>query len=231
MVLYIDEIHRENVCKKISEVYEGMPITVISINDDFLLKNVPLWGRLDRERDILEGNVYTKMFPHRLGFPENSNPFYTLINHAKVDFVAHTINNIDKTSDYFCWTDFGYFKSADLIPHSLLSIERINTGRVNYTLINPLTYNDRDIFYTVNCAPERIGGFFFFGNRDVLLKYQCLYHQVHLRLQNMNIVDDDQHIALRCYYENPDLFCLHMLGKWHMAHIYFQDRNYQCQDM
>jgi hypothetical protein len=225
MVLYIDRIHKEQVCQKINEIYEEMPITVIPIDENFLVENMPLWGRLNRERQILESEAYRSEFPHRLMFPENSNPRYTLINHTKVDFVAHTIHHIDKTSDYFCWTDFGYFKTPNLIPHSLLNIEKFDLMRVNYTLINPLTEKDRDIFYTMHNAPECIGGFFFFGSRDTMIQYQRLYHYTHLQLQDQNIVDDDQHIALRCYYESPDLFCLHFLGRWHMAHLHFQQKH------
>lgn len=224
MVLYIDEIHADRVRQKIDEIYEKMPIILIPINEKFLLINMPLWARLDREKEIMESEWYRTTFAHRLSFPENTNPRYTLINHTKIDFVAHTIHHINKTAKYFCWTDFGYFKSPDLIPRSLLSIDKFDLNKVNFTLINYMTPEDSDIIYTMNNAPERIGGFFFFGERNVLLQYQRLYHFVHDQMQRQNIVDDDQHIALRCYYQDSNLFCLHYMGRWHMAHIFFQCR-------
>lgn len=222
MVLFIDARHYDCVCEKIDEVYDQMPITIVPIDDDFLNQNSPLWTRLNREREIMESVEYKTKFAHRLRFPENSNPKYTLINHAKVDFLAYALNHIDTVSEFFCWTDFGYFKNKNLMPESLLCLNKLDIYRVNYTLVNPITQNDSDIMYTMNNAPEVIGGFFFFGNRDVLLKYQKLYHEMHLRLQNLNLADDDQHIALRCVFEQPDLFCLHLLGRWHMAHLHFQ---------
>ena len=60
-----------------------------------------------------------------------------------------------------------------------------------------------------------------FGNKYNLLKYQRLYHLVHSKLQENYIVDDDQHIALRCYFEYEDMFKLYTLG-WHKALKHFQ---------
>lgn len=226
MVLYIDKKHFSVVKEKIEEIYEKMPITMIPIDEEFLENNLPIWTRLGREKEILDSKEYKTRYVHRLNFPENSNPKYTMINHAKIDFVAHTIHNVDQTSEYFCWTDFGYFKSEELIPKSLLSLEKLDKNFVNYTLINDLTDMDAVVSYTMDHAPEKIGGFFFFGDRDKLIQYQRLYHYVHLHFQSLNIVDDDQHMALRCYYTSPDLFKLHMLGKWHMAHIFFQHKHH-----
>ena len=64
---------------------------------------------------------------------------------------------------------------------------------------------------------------YFFGRKDKLLEYQKLYHETLNWFQNeLNIADDDQHLALQCYFKNPELFTLHYNGDWHKALLYFQ---------
>jgi len=42
-----------------------------------------------------------------------------------------------------------------------------------------------------------------------MAEYQALYHETLEYFQDNNIADDDQHLALRCYFKNPNLFKLH----------------------
>lgn len=215
MIVYISE----NVAEKFKEEITTSLIQVHVVNEEFLSKNT-IWSRLDRETEIIHSVDYMTLVSDRLIFPENSNPKYTLINHAKIDFVCLAMNHTD--APYLCWTDFGYFSNTKNIPYNPLDVEKLDKERVNYTLINQISELDQDIIYTIKNAPEKIGGFFFFGNRNILKQYQQLYHKMHLQLQDKNLVDDDQHLALRCYFENPDMFCLHMLGGWHKALTHFQ---------
>ena len=220
LIVYIDSKHEENLRKIIPSCLEGI-IHVVCIDEKFMEENIPVWSRLNKEREIMESEEYKTRFASRLCFPENSNPKYTLINHAKIDFVSHA-TFIFPVCEYFCWVDFGYFQNRDRIPSSLLDINLFDKDKINYTLINPLDERDTDVEYTMHCAPERIGGFFFFGNRENVLIYQKLYHEVHIQFQENNLADDDQHLALRCYFRNPSLFSLHNLGGWHKALTSFQ---------
>ena len=79
-----------------------------------------------------------------------------------------------------------------------------------------------DITYTLKVAPEKIGGFFFLGRKDKLKEYQQIYHQILDNFQNNNIADDDQHLALRCYFHKPSLFTLHYLMEWHCILFKYQ---------
>ena len=215
MVIFIDAKHSERLRKMTDPATQ-----LIEITQESLSKISVLWGRLDREREIMESQQYRLLMASRLRFPEHHNPKYTLINHAKIDLVVEAGKYT--TSKYFCWVDFGYFQKSDRIPAKPIDISKLNPNTVNYTLINPLDSRDENLMYTLMNAPERIGGFFFFGHREVLRKYQELFHNVHETFQSANLADDDQHIALRCYYENPELFTLHLLGGWHKALIAFQ---------
>jgi hypothetical protein len=221
LVLFLDE-------KRLLEYQTRFPIVdaprnihVIPINEDFMFKNSVLWSRIERERCVLESEKYKKEFQNRLSYPENSNEKYTLINHAKIDFLC-TASKIFKEYDNFCWVDFGYFQNKDRIPKSFLDITKFPKDKITYTLIDRLDENDKNVMYTMHNAPERIGGFFFFGNRYAIHEYQKLYHYIHEWFQNNDLVDDDQHLALRCYYNKPELFNLVYCGGWHKALIAFQ---------
>jgi hypothetical protein len=221
LVAFIDEKHYDRIR---SLVKGDMSIAVIPIDRNFLKRNIPIWNRLDREREIMKDERFMNLIKHRRYCPETNNPEYTLMNHAKIDFVNYARKEIAFVCEYFAWFDFGYFKNEESIPKSLLDISLLDSNKINYTLVNPLDEQDKDVMHTMLHAPERIGGFFFFGNAAVLEEYQKLYHEVHDAMQKCWLVDDDQHIALRCYYARPDLFTLHNLGGWHRAFTHFQEK-------
>ena len=193
-------------------------ITIVPINEKFMMENSPLWKRLPREIEIMNSTEYKNLMKDRLQFPEHNNPRYTLINHAKIDFVAIAMEMLP-LDEHFCWVDFGYCSSERLIPNKI-TMEKYDKNTVCYTLINQLDNNDRYIMYTLQMAPEKFGGFFFHGNRDTLTRYRKLYHEIHNDFQLNNIADDDQHIAMRCYFAQPELFSLYHLGAWHAAFTY-----------
>lgn len=119
--------------------------------------------------------------------------------------------------------DIVYTSGIGFHPLPQLHLTKIDADRVNYTLINPIDpLVDKNIMYTLQNAPEKVGGFFFCGNKESLIVYRELYHRVHELLQHQSIVDDDQHLALLCYLERPDLFCMHHLGGFHKALTTFQ---------
>jgi hypothetical protein len=228
MIVYIDEKYYETLKNKISTL---LPIKLIPINEEFMKKNT-IYSKIEKETEILNSVSYKTRFKTRLNSPENNNPKYTLINHSKIDFVVNAM--LLEKSEYFCWCDFGYFKNFVNKNVNLLDYKKFNEEKITYTLINHLDDKDKDILYTMLNAPEKIGGFFFFGRRDILLKYQLLYHETHRWFQENELVDDDQHLVLLCYYKNPELFDLKFLGGWHRAFDAFQktdtDVNKKCID-
>lgn len=217
LIIFIDKLYFEKVQEKVKNISN---VNIISIDEEYMKNNSLLWNRMESEEKIMKSERYISLISHRSHCPETHNPKYTLINHAKVDFMKLGVDM--NKSEYFCWVDFGYCSVEDRIPRSLLDIEKLDKKRINYTLINPIDSRDTNPIYTLIYAPERFGGFFFFGNRDIILDYQKLYHKVHLDFQNLGLVDDDQHIAMRCYFENSDMFSLYNLGGWHKALRFFE---------
>jgi len=211
LVVFLDSTKQEEVLR---EVTINSNIVLIPIDEDFLSKHSPLWNRLDKETEIIQSPTFSNFIAHRKKCPECHNPKYTLINHAKIDFIEIAINRYPEY-DGFAWIDFGYFQPSIDRPTNLVDLTSLDKNKVHYTLINPIDENDKNVLYTLIYAPERIGGFFFYGGRQALLEYRLLYHKIHEALQLGNIVDDDQHIALRCVFANPTLFQLHLTGGWH----------------
>ena len=220
MIVFIDKKHYTKLNTLINNSH-CTNIQLIQIDFDWMKLNLPIWNTLDREREIMNSQHYKNLIPHRLNFPEHKYPEYTLINHCKIDFVNYAMKHSNK--DYFCWTDFGYFATENRIPKKLLSYKKFIPNKINYTLINCLTHRDNNPIFTLQNAPERIGGFFFFGDRKAIEKYQLLYHKIlHMYQHQLNIADDDQALALSRFFNEQSLFCLHNLGGWHKALVYFQ---------
>lgn len=217
LIVFIDKKYYDILKERI----HGSNILLISIDNNFM-SNLYCWKTIYKERDIMSNKKFKIFLESRITCPEHSFPEYTLINHSKIDLICWLINNTSEFN-YYAWVDFGFFKSKDLIPSKLIDINKLQLDKINYTLINPIDENDKNILYTLKYAPEKVGGFFFFGRKDKLLEYQILYHEVFNWFQNdLKIADDDQHLVLQCYFKKSELFSLHCLYEWHKAFVHFQ---------
>lgn len=211
MILFMDDRHLDSLNIDIS----SHAITIIPINSMFLENNIYCWSLLSREREIMSSLYYKELIEHRNHCPETRFPEYTLINHAKIDFVNYVADYNLTSCSILAWVDFGFFSKASLIPSSLLDLNHFDIRRISYTLINDIEERDRDIIYTLKYAPEKIGGFFFLGKKDVLKVYQYLFHESLMYYQSQNICDDDQALALHTYFKYPELFFFPETKGWH----------------
>lgn len=219
MIIFIDEKHFESLRNLCSN---NPNIKLISINDNWMKEHIHAYQNLYRETEIMNSEEFKQLVSHRLGHPECSKPLYNTMQHAKIDFVCHVINNKLSESSYYAWTDFGYFQDPRKIPQKDLDLSKFDLDKINFQAISELTNQDADTIYTLTTAPERVGGFFYLGNRDNLLLYQELYHTICQEFHDMNIVDDDQHIMIKCIFRNPNLFHVWNLGGWHLTYLHFQ---------
>lgn len=221
LFVFIDKIHSKKVKEIVGDANAN--ITIIEIDRDWLTANSVLWRRIAKEREILGSEKLKELLGPRYGkgFPETLYPEYTLINHCKIDFIAYAINLSNSfwgnPDDFYAWVDFGYFQKEETVPVRGIDITKIPNDRIFYSLINSLDERDFDIVHTLQTAPEKIGGFFFCGMGEKMLEYQKVYHFVHESLQNIGVVDDDQHVVLQCIKVAPKLFALGNCGGWHMA--------------
>ena len=215
MVIFMDDKHIDKLVAKIGT--KVCNFLIIPINNEFM-NQLHCWKTLESEKLNMNSTFFKTLVGDRISFPECYIPEYTLINHCKIDFINYAIDYV-KNISYFAWVDFGFFSKPQNIPKSLLDINKFDKNKINYTLINSITKEDNDIIYTLKVAPEKIGGFFFLGRRDVLKQYRLLYHEVLDYYQNIvKICDDDQALALCCYFKNPDLFSFNDKNfGWHMV--------------
>lgn len=222
MIVFMDDRHIEilnQLCKNSTH------IKIVPINRKWMQEHIYAYRQLPQEQEIMESEKFKSIVKHRLAHPECSKPEYNIMQHAKIDFVSHVINNKLSMAEYYAWSDFGYFQNTNRIPQKSLDVSKFNLEKVNFQAMNKLTAQDADIMYTLTRAPERIGGFFFLGPAARLLEYQELYHKVCEEFYNMGIVDDDQHIMIQSYFRQPDLFHVWNLGGWHLTYLRFQHTN------
>ena len=153
-------------------------------------------------------------------YPENTNPYYTILTHSKIDVVNYVIDNNLTEDEYVAWVDFGYFynkTSEEFLPTGNIDLTKLDLEKVNICLINPITDKDSDIMFTLRYAPEKIGAYFFLANKQKMKEFQQLCHKWLLIFQEKGIADDEQAIWLQCYFENSELFKLHVFYGWHRA--------------
>lgn len=219
MIVFIDEQHEERLkqlCKN------NTKIKLIPINEEWMMNNIYAYRQLSREREIMESENFKRLVSHRLNHPECSKPEYNIIQHSKIDFICHVINNKLIDADYYAWSDFGYFQHPSRIPRKDLDINKFDLNKINFQAMNTLSEQDYNINYTLVNAPERIGGFFYLGNAENLLIYQDLYHKICKQFHDIGIVDDDQHIMIQSIFRMPSLFKVWNLHGWHLVYNYFQ---------
>lgn len=219
MIVYIDSKHYDRV----KDLLKDQPKKrVISITEQWLSENSWIWRRLPIETEIMAAPVFINIIKHRLHCPETYIPKYTLINHAKIDIVCHSIPLVD--TDYLAWVDFGQFSSRHIhkIPNNIMDLSKLDLHKLNICSTNYITEKDQDIYYTLKEAPEVINGYFFFGVKQALLEYQQLFHKNLLHFEKLRIADDDQHLALRCIFEKPEMFKVWTFPDWFLALQYFQ---------
>lgn len=219
MIVFVDD-------RYIDQLYDkclGSNISLIPINEQWLVDNLWSWSRLAQEQHIMQSVFYKSLIPHRIErfYPENVNPYYTILTHSKIDVVNYVIDKNLSQNKFLAWVDFGYFYnkiSEEFLPNDILDLSKFNLDKVNLCLVNPIDKNDMDVIYTLQLAPEKIGAYFFLANTENFKQFQSLCHRWLIRFQEeYNIADDEQAIWLQCYFENPDLFELHTFFSWHKA--------------
>ena len=85
-----------------------------------------------------------------------------------------------------------------------------------------LIEQDSDIYFTLLYAYDLFIGAFYAGPTSKMEYFQNLYHNSVIELYNHSVSDDDQHVYIRCYLKDPELFNLCIFNCWTQALIVFQ---------
>lgn len=224
IVVFIDRKHSALLQKIIERDEPVANIKIIGIDRGWMADNIRAYSKLEMEGKIMNSENFNAIIRHRKHCPECSHPEYNIMQHSKIDFVCYAIKNELSDASHFAWTDFGYFKNSTMLNPTgtrRLDLEKFDLTRINFQTINPIDNRDQETIYTLQCAPEKIGGFFYLGSRELLLEYQKMYHSVNDDFHRMGLVDDDQHFMIKCYFRNKDIFKLWDLGGWHKIYTTF----------
>jgi hypothetical protein len=221
MIIFVDYRYFDELNEKVKNSKFNNKM-LIPINEQWLLDNLWSWSKLEREAEIMQSTKYKTLVSHRIdrNYPENVNPNYTILTHSKIDVVNYVIDNDLTDDEYLAWVDFGYFYNKvndEFLPKSTLDLNKFDLDKVNLCLINPIEERDKDIIYTLQYAPEKIGAYFFFANKSKFKEFQESCHRWLDTFQHLGIADDEQGIWIQCYFEDPELFKLHVFYKWHQA--------------
>jgi hypothetical protein len=207
-------------------------ITFIPINEIWL-KNNTIWSKIEIARSIMNSEKYKTLVARRIenGSPETLFPEYNFINHCKIDFINYAIHHGYINSELVAWSDFGYHNSVFKNDISRFPKENLNTSFFNSKItmwtMNEITEKDFDPWYTVQNEKVIFTGGFYGLPTTMVPEFHKLYHDSLDELHNLGICDDDQHIYLRCYRKNPELFEIHLdKNKWPEALCHFQKRKY-----
>lgn len=225
MIVFIDD-HYYN---KLISYYGNLTsnITFIPINIEWLNENIWAWSRYEKEKELMNSDYYKSLIPERINqhYPENTIPEYTILTHSKIDFVNYVIDNNLTNDQHLAFVDFGYFHNKmdeRFIPKDVIDINKLDLDKINLCAIKCVEQKDKDVIYTLKNAPEKIGAYFFFGNKDNFKKFQELCHKWLIKYQEeYKICDDEQALWLQCYFDNPGLFKIWSFGWWHQALKYF----------
>ena len=217
MVAFIDDRYINEVLNKyVNAKYKKTKF--IPINVKWMEDNIYAWKQLLKSTNIMKSQEYVTLVKSRIdaGCPENMYAEYNAINHSKVDFINYAINlNHASVNDIICWSDFGYFNSVfhnncNEYPTFSLDKHKISPTHLSFFLRNKLDKDDENIMHTLLNAPEKFTGSFFAGPGNLMLELQTLVHSSLDELHAKHITDDDQHIYLRCYLKNHDIFHLYI---------------------
>jgi len=230
MIVFIDERYANEILQAYAKS-KFQNKRFIVINESWMEQNIYAWRQFEKDNAIMQSEGYKRMVQHRIdrNYPENVYSKYNLINHSKIDFIHYAISqNLICNDAIVCWTDFGYFRAILHenpleYPVTTLDVSKFNRDRITISTRNKIDEMDKDIFYTLTRAPEKISGAFFGGPVRMMSKFQKLYHECLNELYDNNVSDDDQHVYLRCIFRSPELFEVHLLGDdWGKILVHFQ---------
>lgn len=232
IVVFLDD---SMITPEFISLIAGKNVTLIPITMEWLMANTEAWKGLDTAKNITNSEYYKNLTKHRAndertqGEPQNIHPEYCIINHTKIDFIHYAIQHkCIPEGDFICWSDFGYHASilhmnpAEM-PSNALDCERFNTKKLCFFLRNSLAEQDMDPVRTLTHPRETFTGSFWGGPAELMLRLHTLYHACLKEMYELQISDFDQHVYVRCFLKQPELFELYVSdGKWPQALTDFQ---------
>jgi hypothetical protein len=143
LIIFIDNSMLNPVTQLIKEYRSHYYTLIIPINERFLEQHIWAWKQLEKETSIMNSEQYKQLIAHRIHHPEHHNPKYTLVNHAKIDFVVWALDMVKQKHqmlrmlgkqgsqvkngdgmknkeefERYSWIDFGYLHQLHYLPQT-----------------------------------------------------------------------------------------------------------------
>lgn len=161
------------------------------------------------EQAIIDSPEYKILVPlHRKTKPEHIYAAYNLINHSKVNMIAHA-KRLFPNYDYYMWVDFG---CPDYPTHKLNISEVCKQNKVVYS--GNLPRNPVSAKNMLASDAIYIYGSQFVVHKNVVEEYEKRYEETLLKLHSQGISDDDQNVVYQMTVEYPNLFQIVYTGEW-----------------
>ncbi|CAH1779119.1 unnamed protein product [Owenia fusiformis] len=180
------------------------------------LNNFTFYHYLSQMETVM-GSKEFKSNHEQLNNPEGFSPLYNFLMSAKFFIMYETTLRNTFHSDYFFWMDAGYgHGNSDIFPPEDCPWAPCNilNNTISYVKLEPVDIYKPDInrLYKMAVAPVISGGFFG-GSKKAIQNFYKLYKDVLEDWLKNGRIDDDQTVALACYFKRPSLFNL-VPGGW-----------------
>lgn len=116
-------------------------LKVISMSDGFLKNKIKSWQYIPVEDAIMKTPEYKENVKWRSTCPETQYAEYNCINHAKIDFVKHVIDNKYTEAQYVAWIDFGCcLDKSSLTSNLQFNLSKsVKNDKINVITISTIT--------------------------------------------------------------------------------------------
>ena len=167
---------------------------------------------IDNETRMMGSDEYrTKIPEDRRQAPEHWCPAYTLINHAKVNYVKHVKDNYPGYT-YYAWIDFGCIQRLDNIPRNI-NISKL-TDKVTYLALREPPAVAIDANDMLRSHDIYITGANVIVHHSRVDEFANMYCAKLEEWKDRCICDDDQNLVLQLYFDNPGRFQLFYSNEW-----------------
>ncbi len=181
---------------------------------DMPISDLEYYRHYSRIVEIMSSENFRSGHPYLL-HPEGFSPEYNILMNSKFSFLRQaSLRNYFRTG-YFYWMDIGYGHGEDIFPKSCLWSPRSIMNRRNqitYIQLNPLSVLDSIEDLYKKDLPPFFNGAFFGGSRSAVMSYYFLHKALFLEFLADGKVDDDQTMAVACYFNRSSLF--HLVRGW-----------------
>lgn len=222
IVFFIDKNISEQVKRKRPQIYENKTIWIeVNIENLFSYKN--FFNNFKRAHlNDYEKKIHTSLL--------------YIVWAEKCYFLKRAINRNYFNSKCFYWIDAGFFRSYNNTERYLnnwpSSKKCFEDPRVIVNSIRKLSKNELDGFkkldikiYNNIIRKTNVGGGFFGGNSDYLIKFILIYYKtIKLFIKKNMFIGKDQNIFAYIAYLNKNIVNIIYSGEWKYFAFYLLDK-------